>query len=56
IYGAVAVYSNQSYDIDVIKTVVSKKHRDFQKLRLLVIHSDELMKFIRELYSKASEV
>lgn len=56
IYGAVAVYSNQSYDIDVIKTVVSKKHRDFQKLRILVIHSDELMKFIRELYSKASEV
>ena len=56
IYGAVAVYSNQSYDIDVIKTVVSKKHRDFQKLRLLVIHSDELMKFIRELYSKASDV
>ena len=56
IYGAVAVYSNQSYDIDVIKAVVSKKHRDFQKLRLLVIHSDELMKFIRELYLKASEV
>ena len=56
IYGAVAVYSNQSYDIDVIKKVDSKKHRAFQKLRILVIHSDELMKFIRELYSKASEV
>ena len=56
IYGAVAVHSNQSYDVDVIKTVASKKHRDFQKLRILVIHSDELMKFIRELYSKASEV
>ncbi|WP_367007349.1 Hachiman antiphage defense system protein HamA [Streptococcus sp. ZY19097] len=56
IYGAVAVHSNQSYDIDVIKTVVSKNHRDYQKLRLLVIHSNELMKFIRELYSKASEV
>ena len=56
IYGAVAVHSNQSYDVDVIKTVASKKHRDYQKLRLLVIHSDELMKFIRELYLKASEV
>ncbi|WP_283309417.1 Hachiman antiphage defense system protein HamA [Streptococcus dysgalactiae] len=56
IYGAAAVHSGQSYDIDIIKQAVSKNHKDYQKLRLLVIHSDELMEFIKELYSKASEV
>ena len=56
IYGAAAVHSSQSYDIDIIKQAVSKNHKDYQKLRLLVIHSDELMEFIKELYSKASEV
>ena len=56
IYGAVAVHSNQSFDINILKNVVSKDHRDYQKLRLLVIHSDELMNFIKSLYSKASEV
>ena len=56
IYGAVAVHSNQSFDINILKNVVSKNHRDYQKLRLLVIHSDELMNFIKSLYLKASEV
>jgi len=56
IYGAAAVHSNQSFDINVLKKVVSKNHRDYQKLRLLVIHSDELMNFIKDLYLKASEV
>lgn len=56
IYGAVAVHSNQSFDINILKNVVSKNHRDHQKLRLLVIHSDELMNFIKSLYLKASEV
>ena len=56
IYGAVAVHSNQSFDINVLKEVVSKNHRDYQKLRLLVIHSDDLMNFIKSLYLKASKV
>ena len=56
IYGAGAVHSNQSFDINILKEVVSKNHRDYKKLRLLVIHSDELMDFIKSLYLKASEV
>lgn len=56
IYGAVAVHSNQSFDINILKNVVSNNHRDHQQLRLLVIHSDELMNFIKSLYLKASEV
>lgn len=56
IYGAVAVHSNQSFDINVLKEVVSKNHRDYQKLRLLVIHSDDLMNFIKSLYLEASKV
>ncbi len=55
-YGAVAVHSNQSYDTDVIKKVVAKNHRASQTLRLLVIHSDELMDFIKNIYLKAREV
>lgn len=56
IYGAVAVHSNQSFDINMLKKVISKNHRDYEKLRLLVVHSDELMSFIKSLYTKASEV
>lgn len=56
IYGAVAVHSDKSFDISVLKKVVSKNHRDYEKLRLLVVHSDELMNFIKSLYLKASEV
>ena len=56
LYGAVAVHSNHSFDINVLKKVVSKNHRDYEKLRLLVVHSDELMNFIKKLYLKAREV
>lgn len=56
VYGAVAVHSNESYDTDLIKETVSESHRGNQTLRLLVIHSDELMDFIKKLYLKASEV
>ncbi|RKV87095.1 MAG: DUF1837 domain-containing protein, partial [Streptococcus sp.] len=56
IYGAVAVHSNQSYDIEVIKNAVTQHHRAKENLRLLVIHSNELLNFIKRLYLKASEV
>lgn len=56
VYGAVAVHSNESYDTNLIKEVVSKSHRGHETLRLLVIHSDNLMNFIKTLYLKASEV
>ena len=56
IYGAVAVHSNQSYDIEFIKNAVTQNHRAQENLRLLVIHSNELLNFIKRLYLKASEV
>ena len=56
IYGAVAVHSNQSYDIEFIKNAVTQHHRAKENLRLLVIHSNELLNFIKRLYLKASEV
>lgn len=56
VYGAVAVHSNESYDVEHIKQAVSKSHRGYEKLRLLVIHSNELLMFIKTLYLKASEV
>lgn len=56
IYGAVAIHSNHSYDINVIKNVVAQNHRNQESLRLLVIHSFQLMDFISQIYRKASEL
>ena len=55
-YAAVAIHSNYSYDIEVIKKVVAEQHLDSENLRLLVIHSDELMAFIKNIYLKAGKV
>ena len=55
-YGAIAVHSNDSYDLEVIKKVTTKEHRDSEKIQMIVIHSEKLMDFINKLYLKASVV
>ena len=55
-YGAIAVHSNDSYDLETIKQVITEKHRDSEKIQMIVIHSEKLMDFINKLYLKASEV
>lgn len=55
-YGAVAVHSNVSFNLDTIKQVITEDHVACDKLKLLVIHSEKLMDFINALYLKAGEV
>ena len=55
-YGAVAIHSNVSFNLDTIKQVITKNHVACDKLKLLVIHSEKLMDFINALYLKASDV
>ena len=48
-YGAIAVHSNASYDLETIKQVITEKHRDSEKIQMIVIHSEKLMDFMNYL-------
>ncbi|MFC4652735.1 Hachiman antiphage defense system protein HamA [Lactococcus nasutitermitis] len=54
VFSAVAVHSNRSYSEDLVKQVDVTKNIN-QNLNLLVIYSDQLLKFIKELYERASQ-
>lgn len=47
-YGAAAIHSNTSFDLETIRGVITKNHSGCEKLRLLVIHSEKLMDFINK--------
>ncbi|MGM0293911.1 Hachiman antiphage defense system protein HamA [Enterococcus mundtii] len=53
-FSAVAVHSTYSYDEDLIKQVDLDGHPD-DNINLLVIHSERLMEFVKEMYVRASE-
>lgn len=55
-YGAIAVHSNDSYNLEAIKQVITEKHGDSENIQMIVIHSEKLMDFINKLYLKASVV
>lgn len=53
VFSAVAVHSSRSYSEDLVRQVDVSKNVN-QNLKLLVIYSDKLLEFIKELYERAS--
>jgi len=53
-YGAVALFSSQCLNADVIAATTTSEHPNDSKLSLLVIHGDQLMLLVHELYRRAA--
>lgn len=53
IFGASAIYTTEMIDIDKIKKIKIPEGKD--TMNLFIIHADKLMKFIHDLYRRASK-
>lgn len=53
-YAAAAIHSDKSFSREILADVQTAEHSD-ANLLLLVIHSNELMSFVHELYRRASK-
>ena len=51
-FAAAVVHSNRSYSEELLKTVSTIHHAD-PNLKLIVMHCDKLMAFIKEMYGRA---
>ena len=54
-YGAAALFSNETYNEEEIKTSDASKHVDSHHLMLIVIKGDNMMNLVNELYRRAAD-
>ena len=55
VYGAVGVFSDDSYIVDTVKEADTKEHPGRANLKLIVFRGPDLMELAHELYKRAAD-
>jgi hypothetical protein len=53
--GAAALFSTNLYDLEIIQETNANDHPNLENLKLLVIHGEDLMKLVHDLYKRAAD-
>ncbi len=54
-YGATALFSNETYDEEILRTSNTSNHIDITHLILIVVKGDNMMNLVHELYRRAAD-
>lgn len=55
VFGAVAIFSSPFYDGKILEYTETKAHPNSQELMLIVIHGQDMMELVHELYRRAAD-
>lgn len=55
LYGAAALFSNETYNEEFVRTSDTSNHVDLHHLMLIVVKGDNMMNLVHELYRRAAD-